>query len=407
MIPEKSKRVAEFENNAFGMFIHWGLYSQLGEGEWIWFLKKIDKEEYIKLIHTFDPKDFDADYIVNLAKKAGMKYITLTTRHHEGFSLYDTRGLSDFDITKTGCNRDLVLEFVEACRRGGIKPILYHTTLDWYKDSYKNDFDSYLEYLRKSVEILCTHYGEIGGFWFDGNWNKPDADWKLDEFYGTIRRFQPNAMIINNTGLDDRGTIIHEEVDSVTFEQGRPEPMNREGMKKYITSEMCHTINDDWGIGSLDLMNKSTGELIETLCACRKVGANYLLNVGPTATGEILKIQEATLGEIGKWIEVNGEAIYEPKPCGVKGYDKDFALQGENGDLYLFIHELSVFQKGATPRTFTGITKEIERVTWLDNNEELKFAHNRDCGLFCLMPTKYPHGSSLVVRVAKVEFRQD
>lgn len=279
MIQEKSKRVAEFEKNAFGMFIHWGLYSQMGEGEWIWFLKKIEKREYIKLIDTFDPKDFNADNIVNLAKRAGMKYITLTTRHHEGFSLYDTRGLSQFDITHTSCKRDLVLEFVGACRRGGIKPILYHTTLDWYQESYKNDFQSYLEYLRKSVEILCTHYGEIGGFWFDGNWNKPNEDWKLDELYGTIRRLQPNALIINNTGLDDRGTIIHEEVDSVTFEQGRPLPMNREGMKKYITAEMCNTINDDWGIGKLDYMNKSTAELIETLCACRKVGANYLLNV--------------------------------------------------------------------------------------------------------------------------------
>ncbi len=120
----------------------------------------------------------------------------------------------------TPCKRDLVREYVNACRKHDIVPFFYHTTLDWYQKSFENDFDAYLEYLNRSVEILCKNYGRIGGFWFDGNWSKPDADWKEDRLYGIIRRYQPEAMIINNTGLDARERVGHPEIDSVTFEQG-------------------------------------------------------------------------------------------------------------------------------------------------------------------------------------------
>ena len=150
-----------------------------------------------------------------------MKYITLTTRHHEGFSLYDTQGLSNYDAVHSPAGRDLVKEFVEGCRAEGIIPFFYHTTLDWYQESFNKDFEAYLKYLRDSVRILCTNYGEIGGMWFDGNWSKPNEDWKLDKLYGMVRELQPEAMIIDNTGLRNRGEIGHPEIDCVTFEQGR------------------------------------------------------------------------------------------------------------------------------------------------------------------------------------------
>ena len=212
-IPKPEKRIAEFEKMAYGMFIHWGVYSQLGQGEWIKNMKGIPDEEYDKLLETFTAKDFDADKIACLAKEAGMKYITLTTRHHDGFSLYDTKELGDYNSLHTPAGRDLVREFTDACRRHGIVPFFYHTTLDWHNPDFNGNFDAYLEYLRRSVEILCTNYGKIGGFWFDGNWSRPDADWKLDELYGTIRRYQPDAMIINNTGLSARGATGHPEIE--------------------------------------------------------------------------------------------------------------------------------------------------------------------------------------------------
>ena len=187
---------------------------------------------YQKLKDSFTAEGFDAERIALCAKNAGCKYIVLTTRHHEGFSLYDTCGLSDFDAPHSPAGRDLVREFTDACRRHGLVPFFYHTTLDWYNKDFENDFGSYLEYLRKSVEILCTNYGKIGGLWFDGNWSKPDADWKESELYATIRKHQPEAIIVNNTGLHARGARGEQEIDVVTFEQGRPAPMNREGMSK-------------------------------------------------------------------------------------------------------------------------------------------------------------------------------
>ncbi|MDQ0901868.1 alpha-L-fucosidase [Paenibacillus sp. V4I7] len=190
-IPEPSQHVAAFERMGFGMFIHWGLYSQLGRGEWVMNIDRIAKEEYRKLTDTFSAENFDAKMIASLAKKAGMKYIVLTTRHHDGFSLYDTRGLSTYDAPHSLAGRDLIAEFVDGCREEGIVPFFYHTTIDWYQESYQEDFNAYLDYLIKSVEVLCKHYGKIGGFWFDGNWDKPLADWREDELYGMIRKYQP------------------------------------------------------------------------------------------------------------------------------------------------------------------------------------------------------------------------
>ena len=162
--------------------------------------EQIPGAEYRKLQESFAGENFDAEKIARLAAETGMKYAVLTTRHHGGFSLYDTKGLNSFDSIHSPAGRDFTREFAEACRAEGIKPFFYHTTLDWMEEDFEKDFDRYLEYLRQSVEILCTEYGEIGGFWFDGNWSRPDADWKLDELYGMIRRLQPNALIINNTG---------------------------------------------------------------------------------------------------------------------------------------------------------------------------------------------------------------
>ena len=410
-IPVPEKRISDFEKLGFGMFIHWGLYSQLGEGEWIMHLKNIPKEEYSKLKDTFTAKDFDAEKIAFTAKNSGMKYITLTTRHHEGFSLYDTKGLSDYDAPHSPAGRDLVAEFIAACRKYGLVPMLYHTTLDWYDDRFETNFNAYLEYLRNSVEILCTEYGEIGGLWFDGNWSKPDADWQEDKLYSMIRRLQPNAMIINNTGLTARGEIGNLYLDSVTFEQGRPEPMNRDGMKKYVAAEMCQTINDHWGYGKADLNSKSVRELIENLCACRKIGANYLLNVGPTPDGAITKLHEAILEEIGKWIKISGESIYLGRPTYIKGTGKDFALEYGN-KIYFYIHNLGSvaaeqvvngYDIQSGNRIFTGVDKKIKSVRYADCDEELSFSQTED-GRIEIDCTGYPYGKSLVVRIAEAEF---
>lgn len=402
------KRIKEFEEMGFGMFIHWGLYSQLGKGEWIREFENTPMDEYAKLKDTFTAEDFDAERVVLAAKNAGCKYITLTTRHHEGFSLYDTKGLNDFDAPHSPAGRDLVKEFVDACNKHGIVPFFYHTTLDWYNTDFDNDFDSYLEYLRKSVEVLCTNYGKIGGLWFDGNWSKPEGtDWKLDDLYGTIRKHQPEAMIINNTGLGARGKLGHPEIDSVTFEQGRPTPMDRSGMEKYVSAEMCYTMNDHWGIGADDLNYKSTGELIRALCDCRKVGANYLLNIGPTAQGGIQTIQEEYLKILGRWMEKFGKAIYEGKPYFISEKNDDFALKAEDGTIYLFVYNLKnignenvvVNMENGLDREFILKDAKISEIEWMDNGEKLEFKREGDT--FSVACSGYRYGTNYCVRVAK------
>jgi len=404
LVPEP--RIARFEKLGFGMFVHWGLYSQLGTGEWTFSKNKYDMNEYKKLINTFTAEDFDAEKLVLTAKNTGCKYVNLTTRHHEGFSLYDTCGLNDFDAPHSPAGRDLIKEFADACRKHDMLPFFYHTTLDWYNPDFNDNFDKYLEYLRKSVEILCTNYGEIGGLWFDGNWSKPNADWKENELYATIRKYQPEAMIINNTGMVARGATGNPEIDSVTFEQGRPKPMDRRKMTKYLSAEMCYTLNNHWGIGYNDFNYKSPKDLIETLCLCRKVGANLLLNIGPEAQGGIVPIQSEILKIMGKWMDIFGEAIYNGKPYGASSAAKNFILKGD-GCLYIFAFDLSQcgdvnvsvggLYQGAY--AFSDVTDKVKYVHWMDNNEEIDFIQ-KDNSL-CVDLCGYDYGTNYCVRVAK------
>lgn len=407
-IPVAKQYILDFEQLGLGMFVHWGLYSQLGRGEWVFAFEKMDMNEYKKLKDNFTAEDFDAEAIVLTAKQAGCKYIVLTTRHHEGFSLYDTCGLTDFDAPHSPAKRDLIREFVDACNKYNLKPFFYHTTLDWYNPDFEENFNAYLEYLKKSVEILCKNYGKIGGLWFDGNWSKSDADWKEDELYATIRKYQPEAMIINNTGLSERGATGHPEIDSVTFERGTPTPMNREGMDKYLAAEMCQTLNSHWGIGFEDIGYKSPAELIQDLCNCRKVGANFLLNIGPQAQGSIHPYQRELLALIGHWMKIFGEAIYNGRPCEALGQNPHFALKSVDGKhMYFFIYNLSI--NGSAHVTintseqgnyiFKNVKEKIASVRWMDEEQDLNFKQENDVLDVCF--TGFPYGKMYPVRVAK------
>lgn len=413
-IPEPKQYILDFEQLGLGLFVHWGLYSQLGRGEWVFMHENMNFEEYGKLKESFTAEDFDADDFVKTAKDAGFNYITLTTKHHEGFALYDACGLNDFDAPHSAAKRDIIKEFVDACNRHGIKPFFYHATLDWYqKEDFDNDFDKYLDYINNCVEILCKNYGKIGGFWFDGNWSKKNADWKVDKLYSIIRKYQPEAMIINNTGLFELGKIGHPEIDSVTFENGHATPMNREGMDKYIAAEMCHTINDHWGIGFNDINYKSPREIIESMCKCRKVGANYLMNIGPEAQGAINSYQKELLKLIGKWMGYFGEAIYNGRPYGAYSDGDSFILKSVDGkSLYIFAFNIGtsgstnvvVGGKRSGAYSFGNLEDKISKVYWMDNNEQLDFSQMGD--ILCVDMKGQAYGTSFGVRVAKAEIEE-
>ena len=413
--PERPDYIDAYERLAFGMFVHYGLYSSLGIGEWTYWMTDRNMDRYKKLADNFTASGFDADDLVLTAKRAGCKYVSLTTRHHDGFSLYDTRGLSTFDSLHAPAKRDLIEEFVEACAKHDMVPFLYHTTWDWYNKDFDNDFNGYLEYLRQSVEVLCRNYGKVGGFFFDGNWIKRHADWKLDELYGTIRKYQPEAIIVNNTGLNAKGETGHPELDVATFEQGNSHPIDRDGLKRYFSSEVCMTLNDHWGYAKYDYNYKSPRELIYTLCKCRKDGANFLLNISPDDTGAVIPYQRSLMSMIGDWLKVFGEAIYDVEP---PVYPDDihtfadgcFILKARDGGK-LYIFNCGLGENGDTNVTvsgnyegvmaFSNVNFPVKSIKWMDNGEELAFDQNE--GRLTVDFTGYKYGYNYCVRVAVAE----
>lgn len=409
-------RILKFEQMGFGIFIHYGLYSLLAQGEKpTLFLKSIDCNEYFNLPSKFSAENFDAHKIVQMAKDSGAKYIVLTARHHDGFSLYDTRGLNDYDAPHSLAERDLIGEFVDACNSAGISPFLYHTTLDLHQKSYNTDFHEYQKYLRKSIEILCKNYGKIGGFWFDGNWDKPEADWEEEELYRLIRKWQPEAMIINNSGIHNLGDMGNYELDCVTFEQHSAMEKSKMENQKYKASESCMTMNNHWGYAKNDFDYRSAPDFIEELCACRKGGANFLLNIGPKGDGSVPLMQQAILEEIGNWMDLFGEAIYRGRPSGIEGNGKNFGLFDMDDSVYLFFHDVKMDgdwnefvetgRNGFGRQTFSNISRPIESIIWMDDGSTATFEQDINANTVIVNCPKYQYGVNFVVRVAKCKLK--
>lgn len=394
--------IERFKKLGFGLFCHFGLYSRQGIGEWASHIYKLDRNEYNKLAQEFDVAEDWAKQLVTTAKSAGCKYITLTTRHHEGFSLFDTCGLNDFDAPHSACKRDLVREFVDACNAEGIVPFFYHTLLDWYQTDYKDNFPKYIDYLIASVEILCKNYEKIGGLWFDGFWDKPDADWQFDRLYATIRKYQPEAMIINNTGLSALGEVSHAEIDSVTLERGNPTFVDTS--KKPIAGEMCEGITDHWGFAAEDLCFKSVPRLIETLLDCRKYNCNLLLNAGPTGGGTLTVMETEILKYLGRWVETNKEIVYDAIPADIQAENADMFVNGEYYYAAIRRVPMGANVNVARPEDNKVVKLHTDKViiepVWLDDGKEIKL---EDGQTFKAEP--FPYGRSGYIRVAKFKLK--
>ena len=389
--------IKDFEKMGLGMFVHFGLYSIIGRGEWIKFFDQIPTEEYVKNMAKFKVNKNWAHELVRTAKEAGCKYITLTTRHHDGFSLYDTCGLNTYDAVHSATGRDLVREFVDECNKQGIIPYFYHTLIDWWKPEYESDFKAYLEYLRASVEILCKNYGKIGGLWFDGMWAHTDWDWEEDAMYGMIRKYQPDAMIINNTGMGSMGTQGHIELDSVTFERGKPNNIDLENKPKYLATEMCQIFGEQWGYAPQDLNYKPVSEILQNLIDCRRYKANLLLNVGPMPNGMISNIDKGYFEKIGAWMKYNSAAVRDVDyvECNVNQPDDFVMYDNTNKCYYLFVYRTQ------SKETVTfDMDKKVTSMKYLDGNAKIDFTQDNDKVTFVAAPSA--PGINLLVRVAKI-----
>ncbi|MBD5358506.1 MAG: alpha-L-fucosidase [Bacteroides sp.] len=322
---EVKKSQEDFSDDRFGIFIHWGIYSMFGQGEW-YLNYGPNAEEYMKAAKGFYPADFNAAEWVSAIKDAGAKYITITSRHHDGFSMFDTAE-NDYNIVDgTPFKRDILKELSEECQKQGIALHLYYSHLDWVRDDYpqgrtgkttgrdasKADWNSYYGFMNRQLTELLTNYGPIRAIWFDGWWDHDEDtvafDWQLPEQYELIHSLQPACMVANN----HHQTPFPGE-DIQIFERDLPGE-NTAGMSGQEVSrlplETCNTMNGMWGYKIMDQNYKDATTLIRYLVKAAGMGANLLLNVGPQPNGELPATALSRMKEMGEWLRQNGETIY-------------------------------------------------------------------------------------------------
>jgi len=321
--PENLKARMWLQDAKFGMFIHWGVYSVLGNGEWIMETRPINRTDYAKVPAFFNPIKFDPATWVALAKAAGMKYITITSKHHDGLAMFDSH-LTDWTVVqRTPYGKDVLGMLAAECHKQGIKLFFYHSQLDWHSTDYfprgvtghhtgrpeSGNWDAYLNFMDGQLRELLTNYGEIGGIWFDGMWDKPDADWHLARTYGLIHQLQPQALV----GSNHHQAPFPGE-DFQMFEKDLPGQhttgFNAEQTVSTLPLETAETMNDAWGFNLTDEHYKSTGDLIRYLVRAAGANANFLLNIGPMPSGEIQPEFVQRLTEVGQWMKQYGDSIY-------------------------------------------------------------------------------------------------
>ena len=404
-IPTKENLEARkwFQEARFGLFIHWGVYSVLGDGEWVMNNQNISINEYKKLPSFFNPVYFDAEEWVLMAKNAGMKYITITSRHHDGFSMFDSKASNYNIVEKTPYGKDVLKTLSDACKKHGLKLFFYYSQLDWFRDDYyprgrtgngisgrgNGNWDDYIEFMKSQLTELLTNYGEIGGIWFDGEWDQMEwdgkrfgkkmMDFKLDEVYRLIHELQPQALIGSNHHL-----APNSGEDFQMFEKDLP----GRSTKSFATSEndignlpleVCETINGSWGFNLKDRKHKSKKELIQYLIKSAGYGSNLLLNVGPMPNGRIQKEHINSLKEIGVWMKNNGETIYKTKRGPIDPSDEIASTQKGNK---VFIHILD-----SNKETFfiENFNLKIKNISYYKSTEKVDYIKN-EFGLLLKVP---------------------
>ncbi len=386
------KRMKWFVNARFGMFIHWGLYSIPARGEWVRSYEEMPEEEYMKFFDEFDPVDYDPKKWARAAKEAGMEYVVLTAKHHDGFCLFDSQ-YTDYKSTNTKCGRDLVAEYVEAVRAEGLKVGLYFTLLDWHHPDYPNfgdkihpmrnnpaykndnrDFNRYLDYMHNQIREICTNYGKLDLLWFDFSYEDLRGEaWRATELINMVRTLQPTVIIDNRLEVSGEGygslatgnpTPYHG--DFVTPEQMIPPNGIQDVNGNDLYWESCVTMNGNWGYHATDHFWKPSSMMIKKLVECVSKGGNMILNVGPDAKGNIPDESMKILQDIGKWMHRNGNSI---KGCGKSGLPKpDFGRITRNGN-HVYFH---LYENAIGPVPLPGIKKEdVAGIRYLASGAEV------------------------------------
>ena len=407
--PERMAARAWFRDAKFGMFIHWGVYSQLGEGEWVMQNRGITVDSYEWLASAFNPVKFDAREWVSLAKRAGVRYITITSRHHDGFSMFATKATRYNIVDWTPFHRDPLKELADECQRQGLKLFFYYSQLDWHHPDYwprggtghgtgrpeSGEWTRYLDFMDAQLTELLTNYGPIGGIWFDGMWDKPNAEWRLGQTYALIHRLQPAALIVPN---HHKAPLPDEDVQ--TFEQDLP-GANTAGFNTTsvgaLPLETSLTMNESWGFNITDKKFKSVRGLIGYLVRAAGRDANLLLNIGPRPDGTIQPEAVARLDSLGEWLRTHGTSIYAtrggpitPRPWGVT------TRRGDS----VFVHLLDWTDRVLAIPAFG---QRIVRASLLGSSASVGVSQT-EMGITLTMPAD---GSSEIDRVVVLETRRN
>jgi alpha-L-fucosidase len=355
-------RIAWWQEASFGMFIHWGLYSIPARGEWMMYQEHVPIEEYKKLADEFNPLKYNPDEWVALAKDAGMKYIVITTRHHDGFCLFDSK-VSDFTAPKTAAGRDLIAEFVAACRKADMRFGFYYSLVDWrfpgtIPHHIRNSNESYKDLVNQAheqVRELLTNYGPVDILWYDMLVPYDAELWRSKELNAMARKLQPNILINDRAGVPADFSTPENSVSA------KPGPW-----------ESCYSMNRTWGYAKYDRNYKSVNELLRLLCSCASQKGNFLLNVAPDGEGNIPIEATERLREIGKWMRTNGKAIYNAGPSPVVA--PNLGMETRVGDkVYLLVQR---WPGSTVPIAWCG--SKVKSAKLLANNQFAKIEQKGD-----------------------------
>jgi alpha-L-fucosidase len=341
----------------FGMFIHWGLYSVVGRHEWVMENEGYSVAEYEPLAKRFDPRPHAARDWAKLARRAGMKYMVMTTKHHEGFCLFDTK-TTGYCAPRQAAGRDLVREYVDAARAEGLRVGFYYSLMDWHHpDGARCEKDEaarvrFVGYIHAQIRELLTNYGKIDVLWYDVPWPLEATGWESKRMNEMVFGLQPDIIVNNRNRLPGDFGTPEQRIEPA--EAGR-------------AWEACMTMNGSWGYQAADDDWKTPKQIVRNLVSCARDGGNYLLNIGPRGDGSIPEESVRILSSVGRWMERNGEAIYGSEPCQPRRSNyASFTRKGHT--LYMHVH----FWPGEA-FALAGLLVPVESVRLLASGARVSF----------------------------------
>jgi alpha-L-fucosidase len=353
----RSRRLQWWHEATFGMFVHWGLYSVLGRHEWVMENEAIPVAEYEKLAARFTPRPNAARDWARLARRAGMKYMVMTTKHHEGFCLFDT-ATTRYCAPRQAAGRDLVREYVDAARAEGLRVGFYYSLMDWHHpDGARCEKDEparrrFVDYVHTHVRELMTNYGKVDVLWYDVAWPLDAEGWESRKLNEMVFRLQPEIVVNNRNKLPGDFSTPEQRIEATS--DGR-------------AWESCMTLNSSWGYQAADDDWKTPRQVVRNLISCARDGGNYLLNIGPRADGSIPERSTEVLDSVGRWLERNGTSIYGTEPCQPRRSNyASFTRKGNR--LYMHVH----FWPGES-LGLAGLQAEVKSVRLLASDRPVAF----------------------------------